>query len=189
MQPAYWRVSSQVRSQRPCGCVRACCVAISLHLRLNISVNLAQALRISKAPAEALWHECSLPSQCRHSGTACPGYYIFFVGLSQWSASSSSAIGVPGPSPSSPSDNDTTTAPNSVLVRLACFVWTQGCFAFYGGAFNLLDWRETLALWRALKFYGLWLTAVPILPALARLAMNRATLPSPRRRSTPSKAA
>ena len=61
----------------------------------------------------------------------------------------------------------------SVAVRLACHLWTMGCLTFYGGAFNLLGGGEILALWRSLRFYGIWLTALPALPAAMRLAWVR----------------
>lgn len=69
--------------------------------------------------------------------------------------------------------------------RVVSHVWTMGCFSFYGGAFNLLGWRETLHLWRALHFYGIWLAALPALPAALRLwARRRASEAAPKAKET-----
>lgn len=96
-----------------------------------------------------------------------PGYYLFFLGLFAMVGVEHLCLAAYGEGREKLSVSGTQTW--LWARRAACFLWTHGCFAFYGGAFNLLDWRETFALWRALKYYGLWLTALPCIPALIRL--------------------
>lgn len=55
----------------------------------------------------------------------------------------------------------------SAAVSLALHLWTMACFSFAGAAFNLLAWRDTVALWAALRWYGGWLLAVAALGSIA----------------------
>lgn len=64
----------------------------------------------------------------------------------------------------------------SVCRSAICHLWTMGCFTFFGSAFNLLRWKEIAALWRVLRFYGVWLTALPVLPAVLRLTATYFTI-------------
>ena len=102
-----------------------------------------------------------------------PGYYLFFLGLfcmvgveQVVRAAASKAL------------NDRAVGLRGALLACVCHVWTMMCFGFFGGAFNLLDYRDTLELWRALRFYGLGLTALPAVPA----ALLLLALPTVKRR-------
>ena len=57
----------------------------------------------------------------------------------------------------------------SGLLSPCCHLWTMGCFSFYGGAFNLLGWREVWGLWASLHYYGIWLALLPAVPAALKL--------------------
>lgn len=108
-----------------------------------------------------------------------PGYYLFFLGLfamvcveqlvraaladQHWEGSRLMRVA------SGVGEGDFVSRAAHALVSLVCHVWTMLCFGFFGGAFNLLAWSDVLNLWRSLRFYGLWLTLLPALPAVLSL--------------------
>lgn len=118
-----------------------------------------------------------------------PGYYLFFFGLFvmvcvEQLVRAACAACAPSPAPQTTTKSrappaHASSSPSSVWTDragwLACHLWTMGCFSFFGGAFNLLEWRDTLALWRGLHFYGVWLVLLPALPAAVALALRRPT--------------
>ena len=115
----------------------------------------------------ALWHGMHL------------GYYLFFAGLFvmvcveqlvtlAWARISGRARAASDDSPI-----------RRAVLSATCHLWTMGCFSFFGGAFNLLGWRQALTLWRALSFYGIWLVGLPVLPAVVCLLVVSRAPPPP----------
>ena len=99
-----------------------------------------------------------------------PGYYLMFAGLFVMVCVEQLVRAAWMRAPMLDADRSPATA---AAARFVGHVWTMSCFSFFGGAFNLLGWRETLNLWRSLWFYGLWLAALPALPAALWLVMSQ----------------
>ena len=108
-----------------------------------------------------------------------PGYYLFFLGLfamvcvEQLVRAAYGACGGGLGHGRSGGGGCTAQALGATLVALACHLWTMLCFGFFGGAFNLLVWSDVLALWKALHFYGIWLTALPAVLGMLVLGRQR----------------
>jgi hypothetical protein len=56
------------------------------------------------------------------------------------------------------------------LTHLLCHFWTMGCLSYFGAAFNVLGLPATMALWRGLGYYGIWMLAAPAAGAAAVFA-------------------
>ena len=141
--------------------------SVQAWLKANVYHGLQQrstprpARRLAVFAVSAFWHGIR------------PGYYLFFLGLfAMVSVEQVVRATTPEPWFEAAAPNDTTMARGRRgVVAIVCHVWTLGCFGFFGGAFNLLRWSDTVRLWRSVDFYGVWLTPIPAACAVFQLLM------------------
>ncbi len=135
----------------PSGYVASWNTSVQLWLKAHVYRRLTSRSRIARQigtfGVSAFWHGVK------------PGYYLCFLGIflmisvEQMARTATNAV-----APSALRLG----GPLGRLRDVVCHLWMMVSFSFWGAAFNMLQWRDTLVLWRSLHYYGVALTLLPV---------------------------